>query len=155
MITPPPRGWLADEVQAPSLVDLLAWYDATRAGRPVLPVSALPALENLPGAADLALIEREPYGNYRYRAMGEAYRALSGLVTDADGAMRESRAVIRQHLDLACRDGHPFHVSITRWDGPNILQYDRLILPLDDGHGSITHLLVGEAFLRYARGGPE
>ena len=155
MITPPPRGWLADEVQAPSLVDLLAWYDKTRGTRPVLPVSALPALETLPGAADLALIEIEPYGNYRYRACGEAYRLLSGLLADPDDVMRENRAVIRQHLDLAAREHRPFHVSITRWDGPNILQYDRLILPLDDGHGTISHLLVGEAFLRYARGGPE
>ncbi len=155
MITPPPRGWLADEVQAPALVDLLAWYNATRGDKPVLPVAALPALAKLPGGDDLALIEIEPYGGYRYRSMGEAYKTLASLVPDGDDVTRESRAVIRQHLDLASREGHPFHISITRWDGPNILQYDRLILPLDDGHGAITHLLVGEAFLRYARGGPE
>jgi len=155
MITPPPRGWLADEVQAPSLVDLLAWYNTARGERAVLAMAGIPALSKLPGAADLALIEIEPYGNYRYRGMGKAYKALAALKPDGDGVTRESRAVIRQHLDFACREGHPFHVSITRWDGPKVLQYDRLILPLDDGQGSITHLLVGEAFLRFARGGPE
>ncbi|WP_374634315.1 hypothetical protein [Ferrovibrio sp.] len=152
MIKPPPLGWLADEIQAPSLLELNAWYTAARGANPLAPVDAVGKLTALPAADDLGLVEIMPDGSYLYRQIGPAYAKLSELRPDADGLTRETRAVMRQHLDLACSEAKPFHVSITRWDGPRILQYDRLILPLGDAGGIISHLLIGEAFLRVARG---
>ncbi len=152
MIKPPPLGWLADEIQAPSLLELNAWYNAARADKPLAPANAIGKLADLPAADDLGLVQIMPDGSYLYRQIGPAYAKLSELRPDADGLTRESRAVMRQHLDLAGSEAKPFHVSITRWDGPRILQYDRLILPLTDADGAITHLLIGEVFLRVARG---
>jgi len=152
MIDPPPLGWLADEIQAPSLLELNAWYNQARGDQPLAPAATLGRLADLPAAEDLGLVEIMPDGAYLYRQIGRAYGQLSELKPDMDGLTRENRPVMRQHLDLVCREGKPFHVSITRWDGPRILQYDRLILPLCDAGGAITHLLIGEAFLRVARG---
>lgn len=152
------RHYAADEIVAPALIALKAWYDEARGqGTPKAQAMAafatLPPPHELPGPADLALIEIAGDGRYAYLAMGEQYRRTAALKPDADGVTRETRPVVRQHLDLALKQREAFHVSITRWDGPKILQYDRLILPLDDGNGTVTHLLVGEVFLRVAKPG--
>lgn len=156
--------YAADEVVAPTLIALKAWYDEARsqdAAKPrvIAPLSALPSdLSTLPGIVDLALVEVYEDGRFIYRAMGEGFRRTGGLKPGPDGLVAETRPVIRQHFDLSMRERRAFHVSVTRWDGPRILQYDRLILPLDDGQGSgensaISHLLVGEVFLRVAKPG--
>ena len=155
------RHYAADEVVAPALIALKAWYDEARgagtaAERPMAGFADLPDLNTLPGVSDLALVELAGDGSYVCRAMGEGYRRIAALVPGGDGVIRETRPVIRQHFDLALRQGGSFHVSVTRWDGPKILQYDRLILPLTGdgpaGPGTVTHLLVGEVFLRLAKG---
>jgi hypothetical protein len=151
--------YAADEVVAPALIALKAWYDEVRDKRVIAPLTALPPdLSALPGIADLALVEVYDDGRFIYRAMGEGFRRTAGLKPGPDGLVAETRPVIRQHFDLSMRERRAFHVSVTRWDGPKILQYDRLILPLDDGQGSgensgISHLLVGEVFLRVAKPG--
>jgi len=147
------RHYAADEIVAPALIALKAWYDEARGSKGMAAFDTLPPPHELPGPADLALIEVAGDGRYAYLAMGEQYRRTAALKPDADGVTRESRPVVRQHLDLAFEQRDAFHVSITRWDGPKILQYDRLILPLDDGAGTVTHLLVGEVFLRVAKPG--
>lgn len=147
------RHYAADEIVAPALIALKAWYDEARGNKPMAPFDILPEPHALPGPADLAILEVMGDGRYPYLAMGEQYRRTAALKPDADGITRESRPVVRQHLDLALAQGSAFHVSVTRWDGPRILQYDRLILPLDDGDGVVTHLLVGEVFLRVAKPG--
>lgn len=147
------RHYAADEIVAPSLIALKAWYDEARGSRDMAAFGALPQPHDLPGPTDLALVEVMGDGRYAYLAMGEQYRRTAALKPDTDGVTRESRPVVRQHLDLAFEHRDAFHVSITRWDGPKILQYDRLILPLDDGAGTVTHLLVGEVFLRVAKPG--
>jgi len=152
MITPPPRGWLADEIQAPSLFELNEWYHARRGEAVFPPPDVIPDLAALPGGDDLAKLRIGPGDDYIYEAMGPAYRALSALLPGPDGRVHETRAVMRQHVGFVLGQKLPFHVSITRWDGPRILQYDRLLLPFGPDAGHITHLLVGEAFLRLARG---
>jgi hypothetical protein len=147
------RHYAADEIVAPALIALKARYDEARGGKGMAAFDALPPPHELPGPADLALIEVSGDGRYVYLAMGEQYRRTAALKPDADGVTRESRPVVRQHLDLAFEQRDAFHVSITRWDGPKILQYDRLILPLDDGAGIVTHMLLGEVFLRVAKPG--
>ncbi|HEX6957379.1 MAG TPA: hypothetical protein VF194_05270 [Ferrovibrio sp.] len=157
--TRPADHWAADEIVAPELVALKAWYDGARGARPMLAFAALPYLATLPGAADLALVAlAEEDGSYLYLQTGEGYRRTAavgggGLQPRPDGRIAETRPVMCQHLDLAAAQRAPFHVSVTRWDGLKILQYDRLILPLDDGQqkGMVTHLLVGECFLRLAK----
>lgn len=165
----PGHHWAADEIVAPSLIALKAWYDeargqGTKAERPMVAFAELPPVETLPGVSDLAIVEVRADGRYPYIATGEGYRRTvmvgggPGLKPGPDGVTAETRPVIRQHFGLAIAQRGPFHVSVTRWDGPKILQYDRLILPLDDGSkgpdgGEITHLLVGEAFLRLAKTG--
>lgn len=156
--------YAADEVVAPALIALKAWYDEARGHgtakpRMMAPLSALPPdLSTLPGIVDLALVEVYDEGRFVYRAMGDGFRRTAGLKPGPDGVMEETRPVIRQHFELCMRERRAFHVSVTRWDGPKILQYDRLILPLDDGQGSgetsaIGHLVVGEVFLRVAKAG--
>lgn len=151
--------YAADEVVAPALIALKAWYDEARGKRVIAPLSVLPAdMSTLPGIVDLALVEVYDDGRFIYQAMGEGYRRTAGLKPGVDGVVSETRPVIRQHFDLSMRERRAFHVSVTRWDGPKILQFDRLILPLDDGQGSgeasaISHLLVGEVFLRVAKPG--
>ncbi len=147
------RHYAADEIVAPTLIALKAWYDEARGTKAMAPFNALPEPHALPGPADLALIEVAGDGRYPYLAMGEQYRRTAMLKPDADGVTRETRPVVRQHLDLALKQREAFHVSITRWDGPKILQYDRLILPLTDAGGEVSHLLVGEVFLRVAKPG--
>ena len=157
------RHYAADEIVAPALIALKAWYDEAREGRPMAAFAALPPADmpqTLPGPTDLAIVEVTGDGRYPYIAMGEQYRRTAALAADPDGVTRETRPVVRQHFDLAIRQRGAFHVSVTRWDGPKILQYDRVILPLDDGGttapdggGSVTHLLVGEVFLRVAKPG--
>lgn len=147
------RHYAADEIVAPALIALKAWYDEARGKREMAAFSALPEPHALPGPSDLALVEVSGDGRYVYLAMGEQYRRTAALKPDADGVTRETRSVVCQHLDLALKQRDAFHVSITRWDGPKILQYDRLILPLDDGAATVTHLLVGEVFLRVAKPG--
>lgn len=150
------RHWAADEIVAPALIALKAWYDDLKGDRAMVAFAALPDLRTLPGVADLAVVEVHGDGRYPYLAMGEGYRRMAALVPGPDGVTIETRPVVRQHFDLACQERGAFHVSITRWDGPKILQYDRLLLPLDDGTGkggAITHLLVGEVFLRVAKPG--
>ncbi len=160
----PGHHWAADEIVAPSLIALKAWYDEARGTRAIVPFAELPHVETLPGVTDLAIVEVRADGSYPYLATGEGYRRTAavgggpGLQPGPDGVMAETRAVIRQHFGLAIAQRGPFHVSVTRWDGPKILQYDRLILPLDDGRpgregSEITHLLVGEVFLRLAKTG--
>lgn len=165
----PGHHWAADEIVAPGLIALKAWYDeargaATKAERPMVAFQALPHVETLPGVTDLAILEVRSDGTYPYIAIGDGYCRTAevgggpGLQRGPDGVVAETRAVIRQHFGMAIAQRGPFHVSVTRWDGPKILQYDRLILPLDDGKGGaqggeITHLLVGEAFLRLAKTG--
>lgn len=165
----PGHHWAADEIVAPGLIALKAWYDEARgagsaAERRMVAFDALPPVETLPGVSDLAIVEVRGDGSFRYIASGEGYRRTAevgggpGLVPGPDGVVVETRSVIRQHFGLAIAQRGAFHVSVTRWDGPKILQYDRLILPLDDGTGGpeggeITHLLVGEAFLRLAKPG--
>jgi len=156
--------YAADEIVAPALIALKAWYDEARGqgtatARVMAPLSALPQdLSVLPGVVDLAVVEVYDDGRFIYLAMGEGFRRTAALQPGPDGVLAETRPVIRQHFDLSMRERGAFHVSVTRWDGPKILQYDRLILPLDDGQGSgdasaITHLLVGEVFLRVAKPG--
>jgi hypothetical protein len=149
-----PRHYAADEIVAPELIALQALYDDLRGQQPMLAYDALPPVEALPGVADLALVEALADGRYRYLAMGNGYHHVAGeaLKAGADGTVIETRPVVRQHFDLAVTERRPVHVSVTRWDGPKILQYDRLILPLLDGRGEIAHLLAGEVFLRYAKG---
>ncbi len=147
------RHYAADEIVAPALIALKAWYDEARGGKPMAPFDQLPEPHALPGPADLALIEVAGDGRYPYLAMGEQYRRTAMLKPDTDGMTRETRPVVRQHLDLALKQREAFHVSITRWDGPKILQFDRLILPLTDAGGEVSHLLVGEVFLRVAKPG--
>ncbi|PJI43217.1 hypothetical protein [Ferrovibrio sp.] len=147
------RHYAADEIVAPALIALKAWYDEARGSKSMAAFDTLPPPHELPGPADLALIEVAGDGRYAYLAMGEQYRRTAALKPDADGVTRETRPVVRQHLDLAFEQRDAFHVSITRWDGPKILQYDRLILPLTDAEGSVSHLLVGEVFLRVAKPG--
>jgi hypothetical protein len=147
------RHYAADEIVAPALIALKAWYDEVRGARAMAPFDALPAPHALPGPADLAIVDVVGDGRYAYLAMGEQYRRTAALKPDPDGVTRETRPVVRQHFDLAVDQGNAFHVSVTRWDGPRILQYDRLILPLTDSAGAISHLLVGEAFLRVAKPG--
>ncbi|WP_341702881.1 hypothetical protein [Ferrovibrio sp.] len=152
------RHWAADEIVAPALIALKAVYDEIRGDAPLATYTALPPAETLPGLADLAVVEVDADRSFPYQAIGAGYRRTAaiggaGLQPGPDGRIRETRPVIRQHFGLALAEGRPFHVSVTRWDGPKILQYDRLILPLDDGRGSITHLLVGEVFLRVAKEG--
>ncbi len=147
------RHYAADEIVAPALIALKAWYDEARGSQAMAAFAALPEPHALPGPADLALIEVAGDGRYPYLAMGEQYRRTAALKPDADGVTRETRPVVRQHLDLALQQRDAFHVSITRWDGPKILQYDRLILPLTDAGGEVSHLLVGEVFLRVAKPG--
>lgn len=166
--TKPADHWAADEIVAPELIALKALYDEARGGRRLLAYADLPPMEALPGLRDLALVEvGAEAGRYVYLAIGEGYRATAavgggGLKPGPDGVTLELRPVIRQHFDLTVAERRPFHISITRWDGPKILQYDRLILPLDDGRdgaaygdggGEVTHLLVGEVFLRVAKAG--
>lgn len=129
-------------------------YDDLRGQHTLLAYDALPPVEALPGVADLALVEALADGRYRYLAMGNGYRHVAGeaLKTGPDGTITETRPVVRQHFDLAVTERRPVHVSVTRWDGPKILQYDRLILPLLDRRGDIAHLLAGEVFLRFAKG---
>ncbi len=163
MTNGPTRHYAADEIVAPALIALKAWYDEARGLRDMAPFAALPPGHALPGPADLAIVEVRGDGRYPYVAMGEQYRrtACSGpgaLAAGPDGVTLETRPVVRQHFDLAVTQRGAFHVSVTRWDGPRIQQYDRLILPLDDGSeaaagGEITHLLVGEVFLRVAKTG--
>lgn len=173
----PTPFWAAEEVVAPELVALKALYDQARhvgtphrsgtGPRALLAYAALPAMETLPALRDLALVEvgHEP-GRYVYLAIGEGYRKTAavgggpGLAPGPDGVTLETRPVMLQHFGLTEKERRPFHIKITRWDGPKILQYDRLILPLDDGGsghkdgaGEITHLLVGEVFLRVAKPG--
>ncbi|MFC3676796.1 hypothetical protein [Ferrovibrio xuzhouensis] len=148
--------WAADEIVAPALLALKAVYDEVRGNALLAAYSALPPVETLPGLADLAMVEVDADRRFPYQAMGEGYRRTaaiggSGLQPGPDGRTFETRPVIRQHFGLALSEARPFHVSVTRWDGPKILQFDRLILPLDDGRGEITHLLVGEVFLRVAK----
>jgi hypothetical protein len=162
------RHYAADEIVAPELIALKAWYDQARGSQAMATADAVPPLEQLPGAADLALAELRSDGRYAYLALGERYRRLAALRPKADGAIIETRPVVRQHFDLAIEQQAPFHVSITRWDGPRILQYDRLILPLRhgpeaggpeaggpdaSGTGAVRHLLAGEVFLRVAKPG--
>lgn len=170
----PGHHWAADEIVAPGLIALKAWYDearhaGTKQERPMVAFSALPPVETLPGVGDLAIVEVREDGTFPYIASGEGYRRTAevgggpGLKPGPDGVVAETRPVICQHFGLAIAQRGAFHVSVTRWDGPKILQYDRLILPLDDGTGGpshhddgggeITHLLVGEAFLRLAKPG--
>lgn len=150
------RPWAADEIVAPALLALKAVYDEVRGSAPLAAFAAMPPVETLPGLADLALVEVDGDRRFPYLAMGEGYRRTaaiggSGLLPGPDGRTCETRPVIRQHFGLALSEARPFHVSVTRWDGPKILQFDRLILPLDDSRGEITHLLVGEVFLRVAK----
>jgi hypothetical protein len=150
------RAWAADEIVAPVLIALKAVYDEVRGPAPLAAFAAMPPVETLPGLADLALVEADADRRFPYLAMGEGYRRTAaiggaGLQPGPDGRIFETRAVIRQHFGLAIGETRPFHVSVTRWDGPKILQFDRLVLPLDDGRGDITHLLVGEVFLRVAK----
>lgn len=149
-----PRHYAADEIVAPELIALKALYDDLRGRQPLLAYDALPPVETLPGVSDLALVEALADGRYRYRAMGNGYRHTAGaaLKTAGDGTTAENRPVVLQHFDLAVTERRPVHVSVTRWDGPKILQFDRLVLPLTDGQGEIGHLLVGEVFLRLAKG---
>ncbi|MEK9970363.1 MAG: hypothetical protein VW600_14580 [Ferrovibrio sp.] len=147
------RHYAADEIVAPALIELKAWYDEARGPHAMAPFDAVPALDQLPGAADLALADVQQDGRYVYIAMGEQYRRLAALAAGPDGIAVETRPVVRQHFDIAIEQQAPFHVSITRWDGPRILQYDRLILPLRDGAGAVSHLLAGEVFLRVAKPG--
>lgn len=161
-----PGHWAADEIVAPELLALKAIYDEIAGSRGLAAWTALPPVETLPGVGDLAIVEVDAADRYPYLAIGEGYRRTAavgmpkggGLKPGPDGRTCETRAVIRQHFGLAIRERRPFHVSVTRWDGPKILQYDRLILPLDSGPaqgkaGEITHLLVGEVFLRVAKPG--
>lgn len=150
------RLWAADEIVAPALVALKTIYDEVRGPASLAAWSALPPAETLPGVADLAVVEVDADRRFPYLTMGEGYRHTAaiggaGLQPGPDGRTCETRPVIRQHFGLAIGEARPFHVSVTRWDGPKILQFDRLILPLDDGRGTITHLLVGEVFLRLAK----
>jgi hypothetical protein len=147
------RHYAADEIVAPALIALKAWYDEARDGRAMAAFAALPPRGTLPGPADLAIAEVRGDGRYPYLAMGEQYRRTAALSAGPDGVTLETRPVVCQHFDLATAQRGPFHVSVTRWDGPKILQYDRLILPLDDGAGTVSHLLVGEVFLRVAKPG--
>lgn len=147
------RHYAADEIVAPALIALKAWYDETRGSAPMAAFDLLPDPYALPGPADLAVVEVAGDGRYAYVAMGEQYRRTAALKLDADGVTRETRPVVRQHLGLALKQRGAFHVSVTRWDGPKILQYDRLILPLTDPAGAVSHLLVGEVFLRVAKPG--
>ncbi len=158
------RHYAADEIVAPALIALKAWYDETRGHRPMAGFADLPlgpALgAALPGPTDLAIVDVGGDGRYAYLAMGENYRHTAALAAGPDGVTIETRPVLRQHFDLAMAQRGAFHVSVTRWDGPKILQYDRLVLPLDDGAvnhadggGMVTHLLVGEVFLRIAKPG--
>lgn len=157
------RLYAADEIQAPELIALKTVYDEARgagtsAERAMAAFADLPAAETLPGLPDLAIVECLADRSYRYLAMGNGYARIAALKPGADGVVRETRPVVRQHFDLAINQREPFHVSITRWDGPKILQFDRLVLPLDDGTGGadggiVTHLLTGDVFLRFARGG--
>lgn len=147
------RHYAADEIVAPALIALKAWYDEARGSKPMASFDILPEPHALPGPADLAILRVTGDGRYPYLAMGEQYRRSAALKPDADGITRETRPVVRQHLDLALAQGGAFHVSVTRWDGPRILQYDRLILPLADAAGAVSHLLVGEVFLRVAKPG--
>lgn len=62
----------------------------------------------MPGPADLAILEVTGDGRYSYLAMGEQYRRTAALKPDADGVTRETRPVVRQHLDLALAQGVPF-----------------------------------------------
>ncbi|WP_298728093.1 hypothetical protein [uncultured Ferrovibrio sp.] len=167
--TRPADRWAADEIVAPELIALKALYDQARGERRMLAYADLPPVETLPGVTDLAIVKvGQEAGRYIYLAAGEGYHETAkvgggeGLVPGPDGVTLERRPVIRQHFDLAVTERRPFHISITRWDGPKILQYDRLILPLDDGQsgpldgdgcGEVTHLLVGEVFLRLAKSG--
>jgi len=148
--------WAADEIVAPELIALKAVYDEARGGAALAAYTALPPVETLPGVTDLALVTVDAERRFPYAAMGAGYRRTAaigggGLVPGPDGRTCETRAVIRQHFGLAIAESRPVHVSVTRWDGPKILQFDRLILPLVDGDGGIDHLLVGEVFLRVAK----
>lgn len=147
------RHYAADEIVAAALIALKAWYDEARGSRAMAAFNMLPEPHTLPGPADLAIAELSGDGRYVYTAMGEQYRRTAALKPDPDGVTRETRPVVCQHLDLALAQRRAFHVSVTRWDGPKILQYDRLILPLDDGADTVTHLLIGEVFLRVAKAG--
>jgi hypothetical protein len=157
------RHYAADEIVAPALIALKAWYDEARgqgtAHERAMPAFAdLPPGQTLPGPGDLAIVDVHGDGRYVYLAMGDTYRRTAALAAGPDGVIQETRPVVRQHFDLAVSQRGAFHVSVTRWDGPKILQYDRLVLPLDDGTGGkaggeIGHLLVGEVFLRVAKPG--
>lgn len=147
------RHYAADEIVAPSLIALKALYDEGRGKRAMLAFADLPEAAALPGPSDLAIVEVPGDGRYLYLAMGETYRRTAALAAGPDGVTQETRPVVRQHFDLAITQRGAFHVSVTRWDGPKILQFDRLVLPLDDGQGVVTHLLVGEVFLRVAKPG--
>lgn len=151
------RPWAADEIVAPALIALRAVYDELRGPAALPAFAALPPVEALPGVADLAIVAVDADRRFPYLAMGEGYRRTAaiggaGLQPGPDGRTFETRAVIRQHFGLAIDEARPFHVSVTRWDGPRILQFDRLVLPFVDGDGEISHLLVGEVFLRVAKG---
>ena len=90
------RHYAADEIVAPALIALKAWYDEARGSKSMAAFDTLPPPHELPGPADLALIEvagvHELFGEVQARGasvikpLGERpWAAVDFYVEDADG----------------------------------------------------------------------
>ncbi len=140
----PAQADLEEEV----LQVLLAYWSGLPRGRNLPLACTVDPLEMRKALGYVMLLDVEDDGwDYRYRVYGTSIAERSGF--DATGKLLSDlalhpmepfflasyRACVLQSEFMFARHQPPLRVHTTRWD--------RIILPLEDGEGSINRLLVG------------
>ncbi len=150
---PLPRPPLTD----PRLAALYDYWDAKRRGRPMPARADIDPLEMRPWLGNLLLIDVGETGQFLYRLYGTRFvdnfgHDMTGRSVDELPADQQER--VRADYEGVCADGQPrarlytalFDVpqpgTLQRRE-PQVVTWERLVLPLSDGAAHAAMLLVG------------
>jgi hypothetical protein len=153
---------LRPDLTDPRLAALYAYWDGKRAGRAMPVRGDIDPLEMRPWLGNLLLIDALPDGRFVYRLYGTRFvdsfgldmtgRSVDELPADQRDRVRSdyeavrSTAQPRARLYTALFDSSPSGLrpaTATTIRAPQVVTWERLVLPLGDSAQTVAMLLVG------------
>jgi hypothetical protein len=134
------------EIAHPRLRQLLEFWLVQRGDRPMPDRSAIDAIALWEWLGNLALVEADPAGEFKYRVYGtglaEYYgRDLTGKTT---ASLRpEVRELVCKEYCAVCDTGQPLLVTHTRRVRDQRMLVEKLILPFSQDGRVVDRLLAG------------
>lgn len=138
----------AADLEQPVLRDLLAYWEALPGGPRFPLASAIDPLQMRTVLGLVMLLEPVDGGrDFRYRVYGTGIAERSGIDVTGQtvGAIAENPLpdyFLASYRACLSRP-EPLHIQHVPPDRVHVEHWDRLILPLDDGQGQVSRLIVG------------